>query len=595
MRKIITIVSVLCAGLVASANPVTKDAAQAIAQKYFSESSVNFVWDGGAAATKAGDEIPPFYVFSGSDGSWVMIAGDDCAVPVLAHGDGAFDVNNIPDNMAFWLKGIRSNINTARSEGIEASSEVKAKWQALPRTPRKASSQTLLTTAAWSQETPYNNACPTYNSKKCVTGCVATAMSIVLRYNQWPEYGTGTIPAYTTDSNGISVAAKNIDGYEYDWSSMPLTNGSSVSWTSAQKTAVSDLMAHCGAMVRMDYDPDGSGAMSCDIVEALATHMSYSPSAVELYRCNYSNDEWLDMIRAEIDSNHPIIYGGSDTGGNGGHQFVCDGYNSFNEIHINWGWGGAFNAWYAVCYLGDTKSSGVDGVFSDWDSAIFGLRPAGTGSEDFTQELFLCADTDIAGIELASGTIAKGESFYLDAGYILNNDFYKAYDGAVKFVLVDKSGAVKQSISSEEAISIDPIDEEGYYDGLAIEDVECLISVDIALGDCIKLYYSTGDGSWKPVGYDQMMIEEDIPTVGALGAYDITMINVSQTLYDCQLYYPSLTFGHKAPASVTWYFDGSKVTKEYIKLTAGQHTLEADVIYSDSSTETIKKTLIVSQ
>lgn len=576
MKRTIIFVFALVSCMMAVAAPVDRKVAASVAERYFSEKSVSLVL-----------EEQSFYVFNNPDGGWAIISGDDCTVPVLAHGDGRFDVKDMPPNMKYWMDGIRKNIAVARQKGIAPSKDVKLKWSPSTRLPRMASSQKLLQTAAWGQWSPYNLACPRYNGSASVTGCVATAMAIVLRYNQWPERGTGTIPSYKTETNNISVAAKNIDGYTYDWSAMPLTDGSSVLWTSVQKTAVSDLMAHCGAMVQMDYDPEGSGAYSCDIVPALVKYMSYSPDAVELFRSNYSNAEWFRMIRAEIDSDHPIIYGGSDTQGSGGHQFVCDGYNSNNEIHINWGWGGQYNAWYAVCYLGDTSSSGVDGVFSFEDSAIFGLRKADGSASSSVQELLLYTSGSAHGITISSGTVAKGSQFSLNAGIIYNNDYYDAYNGKVKFALVGRDGAVKEFISGEQSISLSP----GY--GKSIDNISCSITADVVIGDRIKLYYQTGNGNWKPVGAENDFSGSGSFTVGSLGVYDITMIEIDPSLSAGQKYYPSLLFGHKIPKSIEWYYDGSVLSKEYVTLTSGTHDIKATVKYTDNSTETVRKTVIL--
>ena len=46
---------------------------------------------------------------------------------------------------------------------------------------------------AWSQYAPYNNMCPLdAQGQRCVVGCVATAMTQVMHYWEWPRRGTGT-------------------------------------------------------------------------------------------------------------------------------------------------------------------------------------------------------------------------------------------------------------------------------------------------------------------------------------------------------------------------------------------------------------------
>ena len=66
-------------------------------------------------------------------------------------------------------------------------------------------------------------------------------------------------------------------------------------------------------------------------------------------------DAWFEIIKDQIDSDHPVLYGGNSSAG--GHQFVVDGYNSSKEVHINFGWGGADNGYYLLTDMGGFSSS----------------------------------------------------------------------------------------------------------------------------------------------------------------------------------------------------------------------------------------------
>ncbi|MDE5544036.1 MAG: C10 family peptidase, partial [Bacteroidales bacterium] len=55
-------------------------------------------------------------------------------------------------------------------------------------------------------------------------------------------------------------------------------------------------------------------------------------------RASYDDDvEWISMLKVSLDSAIPFYYTGQSVGG--GHAFVCDGYDSEDYFHINWGWG----------------------------------------------------------------------------------------------------------------------------------------------------------------------------------------------------------------------------------------------------------------
>ena len=51
-------------------------------------------------------DTPPYYIFNAGNGDgFIIVSGDDAAAPVLGYSDkGAIDVDNLPDNMAAWLR-----------------------------------------------------------------------------------------------------------------------------------------------------------------------------------------------------------------------------------------------------------------------------------------------------------------------------------------------------------------------------------------------------------------------------------------------------------------------------------------------------------
>ena len=49
-----------------------------------------------------------------------------------------------------------------------------------------------------------------------------------------------------------------------------------------------------------------------------------------------------------------VLLGASDN--TGGHEFVIDGYNGNELFHINWGWGGADNGYFALSVLNTNEN-----------------------------------------------------------------------------------------------------------------------------------------------------------------------------------------------------------------------------------------------
>ena len=302
-----------------------------------------------------------FYVYNAADRAtgFVLIAGtsllDD---PVLGYTDsGAFDFNNIPCNMKWWLEGYANYIKGLES-GKYSVTEANA--------PRKASRTDVphFLKSQWNQGAPYNGNCPS----GCVTGCVATALAQVLYYYKQPTSTKATIPAWT-DNNSHSFAAIP-SGTTINWSAMTDTYNSSSSNTA--KTAVASLMQMCGQAVKMQWG-GSSNSTQVNAMAALHQYFGYSHYIRDIpyYSDVISQEQWNDMIYTEIAAKRPVIFSAGAEGGKG-HVFLCEGYNnSDGKFYINWGWGGSDDGFFSLFAL-------VGGSIN-WNlaHAVIGIQPDG--------------------------------------------------------------------------------------------------------------------------------------------------------------------------------------------------------------------------
>jgi len=611
MKRIFVSMAFLCLSLWAFSEEVPSSRALSVARQFMGTDGLSLSWDGSEAATRAVGEAPSFYVFNVSGGGWVIVSAEDSTVPILAYSEtGSFRVEGMPGNLRSWFDAMRGDIRRARLEGLRPSLEVQALWEnpRRPETRAGSSDKVVLETAEWSQESPYNNYLSTYVTSSSgsghghgpggssssgvsglYTGCVATAMAIVLHYHQWPVKGTGTIGGYSTATKGYTVAEINISEHEYDWDNMLSSYGNSA--TSEQKNAVALLMLDCGVMVEMDYTTSGSGAYSENMVPALTEHMQYSKAAQLRYRMDYSYEEWMTMIKYEIDHNGPLLYSGV-TDDNEGHQFVCDGYDLDNDkVHINWGWGGSDNGYF-------TLTLETSYTFDLYQSAVFGLVPDEDESSvdaGFVLEMAYDTDCGYPGVSLQSGTVATGETFVLDAGLIYNPSGQE-YTGAVKAVLVDKDGNWKEDVSATYDWADLPFptaddykEYEGQIDLVELMDVECSITEDIALGDRIAIWYDCA-GTWTPVGVDH----EDLTCPETWACVDACFIKVNDSYAAGDRFYFSLIPGNTGISAISWTFDGTSCDPlSSVALTSGTHTVRAEVSFTDNTSETITQTIVV--
>lgn len=592
MIKLIISISLFCLSLAAIAGVVPSDRALKVAQQFMESASLTEVWDGNETDTKTSQD-PVFHVFNVKEGGWIIISGDDCTIPILGYSEsGSFDRDEMPPAMGWWLGLMRDDIRKTRLTKASGTDETRYKWSHPGGAATKAeATRKTLETANWDQDTPYNKLLPQYVTKNGAgveglqTGCVATAMAEVLRYHRWPEHGTGTLSDYTTDSFHYSVAGFSIEDHCYDWDNMPLTYDSSC--TEEQRNAVAQLMLDCGIMVAMDYGTIESGAEPTSVVPALIEHMQYSKKAELKARSYFTDDEWLRMIKYDIDNCGPVIYGGYTTGGSG-HQFVCDGYDmDERRLHINWGWSGSYHdTWF-------TLSLSVPGsyTFSEGQMAIFGLVPDRDGSSTYADaDIRLIASSEgntVNGVSLSNGTFAAGSTFYLNAGTFINNSYSVNYTGAVKAVLVDKDGNRKEDASAPRQISgVMKPDDTFCLQGN--DALPCTVNGPIALGDRIVFWYLLNDGTWKPIRTDG-----DLAHTWSVAYADFCFIKTASSYRDGDTFPLVIIPGNKVITDVVWTYDGSTVSTDSVTLSSGTHTVSAELTFSDGTAETITQVLEV--
>ena len=338
------------------------------------------------------------YIFNGEEG-FVVMAADNCVQPILGYSlTGKFVAENMPSNVSGWLQGYNDEIQYAIEHQMRATDETAQLWNDLIDGNSKAARATTvvnpLVQTTWDQNgfyyysggqlhifELYNNLCPYDNAagERTVTGCVATAMAQIMKYWSYPAQGIGShsYTPYTRPDLGVQSA--NFGSTNYSWSNMP--NSLSQSSSDVQINAIAVLMYHCGVSVDMMYDISangGSAAYAEDIPNALRNYFNYKSTANIKYKSSYSNNNWINLLKAELNASRPIEYNGR--GDAGGHAFVCDGYNSSNQFHFNWGWSGSNDGFYSLTSLnpGSGGAGGGGYNFTDNQSAIFGIEPGST-------------------------------------------------------------------------------------------------------------------------------------------------------------------------------------------------------------------------
>ena len=386
MKKFISILVLLVCGVVgAIAVPITPEQARDVAQQFAKSGRAHLAPGVGAVAPKLAYTARNnnFYVFNLSrDAGFVLVAGDDRAPSVLAYSDeGAFDFATMPENARAWLEVYEAEMSYLKSH---------PQAQGRNRISYNRVVNPLIKTL-WDQSAPFNNYCPTYdNGMTTYTGCVATAMAQMMYYYQWPPQGRGsnTYEDKVGDSE-TQTLSRDFSQSTYAWDDMLLSYGNG--YTTAQANAVARLMSDCGIAVNMHYGSDGSGAQTIAARDALVNNFDYDATTQFVVRSKCTGDEWEQMIVDELNASRPVMYAGQASGG--GHEFICDGYNSEGYFHFNWGWSGNSNGYFLLTAL-NPREQGIgsfEGGYNNNQEIIIGIKP-NQGGETLPGETKLYID-----------------------------------------------------------------------------------------------------------------------------------------------------------------------------------------------------------
>lgn len=305
------------------------------------------------------------------DHGFLLLSAEDAVMPVLAYDfTNDIDLSNLAPGVEFLLSQYQNEIAVARSENLAQSERVADAWRELRHPSRSVTTEVVvapLITARWNQNKYYNyyspqdeNAPGGYDGK-VPNGCVAVAMSQIIYYYRYPESGTGSHTNYTYDYGSFYV---NFAQQHYNYEAMD-------DQLSSYNNEVAKLIFHCATSVDMGYGADGSGAYSHDVPAALSTYFRYNTDSQYRHKNSYSDSAWHVMLKTDLDAKRPIYYSGYSE--SGGHAFVCDGYNSDDYFHFNFGWGGSGNGYY-VTQSNDSVNNAVNG-YEHGQNAIFNLHP----------------------------------------------------------------------------------------------------------------------------------------------------------------------------------------------------------------------------
>jgi len=516
MKKFTTLLAAFLCFAIIHAKPIDKNKAELVAKNFTSyrlKKSVKAsqftavsIQLNAASNTNASTSNNPavFAVNIGNNDGFVIVSGDDAALPILGYADnGRFSTQNMPRVVVKWFNQYDEQIRYIRSNKIEASARAEKLWNQYSTEASVTTDQYFdasvapLVKADWNQGNYYNASCPYDASanERTVTGCVATAMAIIMKYHAYPVQGKG-FHSYNHSKYGTLSA--NFGNTTYNWSSMP-------NKVSSSNSSVATLMKHCGVSVDMNYGVGSTGGSGAYVItnKSPVTHCSeyafkqyfdYKSTTTGIERVNYTTASWKLKLKSELDASRPILYAGF--GGGGGHAFVCDGYDANDLFHFNWGWGGAYNGYFSVDALNPSGvgTGGGTGGFNSGHQAVVGIEPKSTGGGGGggggTTDADMVMYTDISPSSL---TIGYGAQITVSAN--VYNKGTTDFSGSYAAAIFDSDGVFVDFVETKDNQSL----AAGYvYTNPLSFTNTGLLSV-LPGKYIIGIYYKSGTGNWKVV------------------------------------------------------------------------------------------------
>ncbi len=338
------------------------------------------------------------YVINYQGGGFLIISATQKEHPILAYSytdNYPVDIKNSNHPANLWANGCSEKINAVRKNKIKNSDSltIKAEWgkyisvvnrtfKVIPYAPTCPNGHYDFTThqcvtcptgytwdgkvcqppppcqvpivigpflkTTWNQGCGFNNYTPTpdpdiNNCNHMPAGCEAVAIGQILKY--WQK---GTVWLMPT-SPGVN-GTYGTQTYNYSDATMPLTSGSN---------ETSRLLRDIGNAIGMSYNSSNKGGSSSSPNHpSFFKSAGFSSSGLEQ---SYSTND----ILAEMTYGRPCLLGGFTYAllpwNAEGHEWICDGLQatpytcyptywagySNIRVHLNWGWGGYCNGWYA--------------------------------------------------------------------------------------------------------------------------------------------------------------------------------------------------------------------------------------------------------
>lgn len=265
-------------------------------------------------------ELAELAVVGYPEGGFGVIAKNTEHETLWGYSSAPFDVNNPAPSFLALI----ANINDCMAQGGGRSSRSSIR-RAMGDEDVPVRVDPFIKTQ-WNQRAPYNSLTPIIAGEHCLTGCSATALAQVVNYYKLPAQfsGTGSSQIYDWELDINERFTEDLANITWDFDQM-VSNYEKQDYTESQSRSVAGLMYACGMLLHVAYGLAGTAG-------------SLDESTLE--KINYKTKRKGSL--RDLADGLPILYRAED------HAMIIDGYDENGFLHINFGWGGREDGYYAM-------------------------------------------------------------------------------------------------------------------------------------------------------------------------------------------------------------------------------------------------------
>lgn len=341
----------------------------------------------------------------------------------------AMDNKNLPTEFQALLDNYSQRVSKPHQTYTDKATVLSVPYQIIV--------EPLLGDVAWVQSDPFNSKLPKIDNQDVSVGCVGLAFAMLMNYHKWPEQGSGVLsytwyrPNFTTEKISLKL------GHKYEWDKIQKSYWQYDGRTSEEIDAVATLCRDMAYAAHTDFTTWSSGGSTYYALRRLIENFDYDPGIRAASLNSMKQSDYVNTLKTELKAGRPCLFqSGNTPAGQGAHAYICDGFDSNDFFHFNFGWGSSCTDMY--------YSIAPDGLLGDGQAFYYGIKKNEGGEPAIS--LFTSSDFykgTSSTIDCGLGFSYYGLPRYVRVGYAVENISTKEifYYETQRVISEDETGA----------------------------------------------------------------------------------------------------------------------------------------------------------